>query len=132
MKIFQFLMTFLKGQISFLSNFVSVFRAIKHNSSVLFQLKHYILWSKAASILSSSFIVITHKSPVNFKLKYFQLWTKESDQSPNLETFKCSGENLLNSSFPNHQLVFLQIFYHSLVKNYQKEPIKEQTIETFE
>ena len=37
-------------------------------------------------------------SPVNFKLIHFLLWLKESHQSPNLETFKCFGENFPNSS----------------------------------
>ena len=71
----------------------------------------------SSSIFATSFIVMAHNSPVNFKLIYFQLWTKESHQSPNFETFKCSGENLPNSScyFPNHKLVFLQILHHSLV-----------------
>ena len=54
---------------------------------------------------------------ISFKLIHFQLWTKESHQSPNFETFKCSGENLPYSSchFPNHKSVFLQILHHSSV-----------------
>ena len=65
----------------------------------------------------SCFIVMTHNSSVNFKLIHFLLWTKESHQSPNFDTFKCSGENLPNSScyFPNHESVFLQILDHSSV-----------------
>ena len=52
---------------------------------------------------------------VNFKLILFLLWIKGSHQSPNSETFECSGENLPNSSchFPNQKLVFLQILRHS-------------------
>ena len=70
----------------------------------------------SSSIFASFFIVMTHNSPVNFQLIHFQLWTKESHQSPNFETFKCSGENMPNSScFLNHKLVFLQILNHSLV-----------------
>ena len=71
-------------------------------------------WTEnSSSIFASFFIVMT----VNFKLIYFQLWKKESHQSPNFETFKCSGENFPNSScyFPNQKLVFLQILHHSLV-----------------
>ena len=47
----------------------------------------------------------------------FLLRTKGSHQSPSFDTFKCSRENLLNSSchFPNHRSVFLQNFYHSSV-----------------
>ena len=46
---------------------------------------------------------MTHNSPVNFKLMHFLLWIKGSHQSPNFETFECSGENLPNFScyFPN-------------------------------
>ena len=59
----------------------------------------------------------THNSTVNFKFIHFLFWTKESHQSPNLDTFKCSGENLPNSSchFSNHKSVFLQILHHSSV-----------------
>ena len=40
-------MSLLKVQISFPSNFVSILNAIKHNSSLLSRLKHYIVWSMA-------------------------------------------------------------------------------------
>ena len=48
---------------------------------------------------------------------HFLLWTKRSHQSSNVDTFKCSGKNLPNSSchFSNHKLVFLQVFYYSLL-----------------
>ena len=60
------------------------------------------------------FNVMIHNSSVNSKLIHFLLWTKESHQSPNFDTFKCSGENLPNSSchFSNHKLVFCQILHH--------------------
>ena len=59
----------------------------------------------------------TQNSSVNFKLINFILWTKGCHQSPNFDTFKCSGENLSNSSchFPNHNSVFLQILHQSSV-----------------
>ena len=65
----------------------------------------------------SFFSVSTHKSSVNFYPMHFLLWTKGSRQSANSDTFKCSGENLSNSSchFPNHKSVFLQILHHSSV-----------------
>ena len=71
----------------------------------------------SSSIFVSFFIVMTHDSPVNFKLIYFQLWTKDSHQSPKFETFKCSGENMQNSSrsFLNYKFVYLKILHHSLV-----------------
>ena len=80
------------------------------------------------------------------KLKHFILWIKGSHQSPNFDTFKCSGENLPNSSchLPKHKPVFPQILHHCLVswkkspwyflgQTYflQKESIKVQSFETF-
>ena len=49
-----------------------------------------------------------HITPL-FKLIQFQLWTKGYHESPNFETFKCSGEDLANSlcHFWKHKLVFL-------------------------
>ena len=60
---------------------------------------------------------MTHNSSVNFKLIHFLFWTKGSHESPNFDTFQCSGENLPNSSchFPNHKSVFLQTLHHSSV-----------------
>ena len=54
-KFAKFLMSFLKAHVSFPSNFASVFSVIKHNSSVLFSVKHYILWSKAAHLNANCF-----------------------------------------------------------------------------
>ena len=67
------------------------------------------------SSFATFFIVMTYNFSVNFKLILFLLWIKGSHQSPNSETFECSGENLPNSSchFPNQKLVFLQILRHS-------------------
>ena len=60
---------------------------------------------------------MTHNSTVNLKLIHFLLWAKGSYQSSNFDTFKCSGENLQNSSchFPSNKSVFLQILHHSSV-----------------
>ena len=48
---------------------------------------------------------------------HFLLWTKGSHENTNFDTFKCSDENLPNSSchFPNHKSVFLQILHDSSV-----------------
>ena len=79
---------------------------------------------------------------------HFLLWTKGSHKSTNFDAFKCSDENLPNSSchFPNHKVVFLQILHDSLVSwnitplyffrskviyFAQKEPIKLQKFLTF-
>ena len=53
----KFFMSFLKAQISCHSSSASILSAIKHDSSVLFQLKHYILWSKEPiRMLRSKFV----------------------------------------------------------------------------
>ena len=44
-KFAKFLMSFVKQQVTFSSNFASLFNVMKDNSSVLW-LKHYILWSQ--------------------------------------------------------------------------------------
>ena len=139
MQIYQFLVSFLEAQVSFLSNFASIFSAIKHNSSTLFlaqtlyilclriQLKSIFFrvksfrvkilkWPVNSSLnFASFFIVVTRNFAVNFKLKHSLLWTNGSHESPNFDTFKWSGENLPNSPchFPNHKPVFLQILHHS-------------------
>ena len=63
------------------------------------------------------FIVMPHNSSVNFKVIPFLLWTKGSHQNSNVDTFKCSGENLPNFSrlFWNHWPVFLQNLHNSSV-----------------
>ena len=92
---------------------------------------------------------MTNNSFVNFKVINFLLYAKGSHQNSNFDTFKCSGENLLNSSchFPSNKSVFLQILHHSSMswkitpfyffssKNIyfpQREPIKVKIFETFE
>ena len=102
----------------------------------------------SSSIFVSFLVVMTHNFSVNFKLIHFLLWTKGSHQSSNFDTFKCSGENLQNSSchFPSNKSVFLQILHHfsmswKLIPLYffsssnkyfgQKEPIKAKIFETF-
>ena len=137
-------MSILKWQVNSSSDFAIFFVVMTHNSSVNFKLVHFLLWAKRShqspnfhifkcsgkkfpnfscyfsnhrSLFLSFFIILTHNSSVNFKLILFLLWAKGSHQSPNFETFECSGKNLPNFSyhFPNHLSVFLQIFHHSLV-----------------
>ena len=67
----------------------------------------------SSSDFSSFFSVITLNSFVNFKLVHLLIWAKGSYQSPNFDTFECSGESLPNSKCPNRKSVFLQIFHHS-------------------
>ena len=136
-KFAEFLMSFLKAQVSFPLNCASIFSAIKHNSSVLFLAQTlYTLFKKfwdflvleskfgkcLMSILkrqvnSSSnfalfFIAMTHNSSLNFKLIHFLLCMKRSPQNPNLETFKCFGENLPTflMSFSKPQVSFSSNF----------------------
>ena len=102
----------------------------------------------SSSIFVSFFIVMTHNFSVNFKLIHFLFWTIGSHQSSNFDTFKCSGENVPNSSchFPSNKAVFLQILHHSSmaweitplyffssnnIYFVQKEPIKVKLYETF-
>ena len=95
-----------------------------------------------SSTFALFFIVMTHNPPVKFKLIYFQLLTKESRQSPNFETFKCSSENLPNSScyFPNYKFVFFQILHDCLVSwkitflgsKFAEKTKQSATVETFE
>ena len=92
---------------------------------------------------------MTHNFLENFKLIHLLLWIKASHQNLNFETFKCSGENLPNSSchFLKDRSVFLQILYQSGVSlnislvyffssniSYfgQKRPIKGQIFDIFE
>ena len=105
--------------------------------------------ANSSSNFASFFIVMTHNFPVNFKLIHFQLQTKGCHQSAISETFKCSGENLSNSSCHcwKYKSVFLQILYQSSVSSNitplhllssnivyfgQKQPIKKQIFEIFE
>ena len=102
----------------------------------------------SSSVLVSFFIAMTYNSSVNFMLIHFLLWAKECHQSPNFDTFHCSGENLPNSLciFPNHKWVFFQLLHHSSMSwkitslyffssnnRYfaQKEPITVKRFETF-
>ena len=84
-KFAKFLMSFLKAQVIFPSNFASIFSAIKHNSSAFFLLKHCILWSK---------------EPIKVQI---------------FEIFECLGQNLSNSSFQfwNDKSIPLQILHYS-------------------
>ena len=118
------------------SNFVKFFMSI---------LKRQVNFS---SLFVSFFVAMTHNSSVNFKPIHFLFWAKGSHQSPNFDTFECSGENLPNSSchFLNHKSVFLQILHHSSLSRKitllylfssnniyfaQKERIKVKMFETF-
>ena len=102
----------------------------------------------SSSAFALFFIVMTYNSSVNFNVIPFLILTKGFHQSPNFDTFKCSGENLPNFSchFPNHKSVFLQISHHSSVSwkitslyffswnniyFAQKGPIKVEIVETF-
>ena len=99
------------------SNHMSVFPGVLRSKFVKFLMSILKRQVNSSSIFVSFFIVTTHNSSGNFKVIHFLLWTKGSHQSPNFDTFKCSGENLPNSSchFSNLKSVFLQILHHSSV-----------------
>ena len=63
----KFLISFSRPQVSFSSNFASLFSVMKDNSSLLFQVKRYIFC------------------------------TKGTNKSGNFENFRCSGQNSPNS-----------------------------------
>ena len=71
----------------------------------------------SSSNFASFFVVMTYNSSLNFNLIHFLLWTIGSHQGPNFDTFNCSGENFPNFSchFSNHKSVFLRILHHSSV-----------------
>ena len=113
----NFLMLFLKAQISFPLNLAQTFYTLVKSSPLkgkflrLLSSRVKIHWVKithvnfevnSSSISSSFFNTITPNSPVNIKLIYFQLLTKESHQSPNFE---------------KHKSVFFQVFYQSWVSS---------------
>ena len=103
----------------------------------------------SSSNFASFFIAMTHNSSVSFNLIHLLFWMEGSHQSPNFETFECSGKNLSNSScdFLSHKWVSLQFLHHSSVSwnitpSYffsssiiyfvQKKSIKVQIFEIFE
>ena len=76
-----FLMSFSKPQVSYLSNFTSLFLVTKDNSSGLFQVKRYILCT---------------------------IWT---NQSGNFENFECSGQNSPSSCHFLNKSVFRRVLH---------------------
>ena len=115
----KFLMSFLKAQVNFSSNFASIFSAIKHSSFVFF---------------SCNILNFGQKQLIKVQI---------------FEIFEWSGKNLPNFSchFPNYKPVFFQIlhdssvswkittlyFFRSKVIYFErKRPIKVQILETYE
>ena len=121
------ILSFLKQQIGFSSNFVSLFSIVRQNSSVLFSLKFFVLSTKRAyqstnlvkfhlssqkpEILHFDGLLLWKSNKVSAKkIQIFLLWIKRPNKSPNFETFLCTGENV-----PNHNSAFLEVLHHSLV-----------------
>ena len=104
-------------QLLFSSKYIIYFGQRSQLKSKLFRFSSARVKIHQIPHVMSFFIVMTHNYSVNFKLIHFLLWTKGSHQSPNFDTFKCSGENFPNSSchFSNHKSVFFQILHHSSV-----------------
>ena len=128
-------MSFSKSQVSFSSNFASLFTIMKLGTflgqTLYTLLERSLLKCTFLKYLSSRvkirqiphvnfdttinsspnflsfFIVMTHNSSGSFKLIHFLLWVKGSHQSSSFETFKCSGGNLpySSSNFPNHKSI---------------------------
>ena len=85
---------------------MKIFETFKCSNQNSFKFLMSILkWQANSSLnFASFFTVMTHNSSVDFKLISLLFWIKGSNQSPNFETCKCSGENWPYSSchFPNH------------------------------
>ena len=64
----------------------------------------------SSSDFSSFFSVIAYNSSVSLWLMHFLPWTKWSHENTNFDNFKCSDENLPNSSrnFPNQKSFFFK------------------------
>ena len=133
-KFAKFLMSFSKQQVSFSSNFASLFNVMRDNSSVLFQLKQYTLCSKvecSGQNVSNSLcqfwndkaisLQILYPSSVSWKITPLYFFSsnniyfaqKEPIKVKIFETFECSGQNLSNSlcQFWNNNLIPLQILH---------------------
>ena len=97
---------------------VKIFETFKCSDQNLFKFLMLILKQvNSSSNFASFFIAMTRNFSVDFKLIRFLLWIKGSHQSPNFETFKCSGENLsyFSCHFPNYISVFITILHHPSV-----------------
>ena len=139
-KFARFLMSFLKAQVSFPSNVVSKFSAVKQNSSILFLAQTLYIFFKTKSLKCKFFrflsaLAKTCQIPhVNFELlsqflfKYcIILHCHDTKIHVNFKLMHfllwikgprtCSGGNLLNSSchFWKHNSVFLQMLHQSSV-----------------
>ena len=87
-KLTKLLMSFFKPRVSFPWNFESLFSFMTHNSYGIFQLKHYMLWTKR-----------THQSTI-------------------FQTFECPNECLhpiSHAIFETTRSGFIQILHHCLV-----------------
>ena len=86
-KLTKFLMSFFKPRVSFPLKFASPFSAMIHNSSEIFLLKHYLLW------------------------------TKRAHHCTTFQTFECSNENSPSSSSHvwNHKVRDYSSLHHCLV-----------------
>ena len=116
LKFTKFLLSFLEQRFSFSSNFASLFNVMRHNSSVLFHLNLYMLWSEEAHQkkfpdfqllarklskclksffklqvsfplhFASPFSVMTHNFSEIYQLKHYMLLTKRTHQCTIFQT----------------------------------------------
>ena len=92
-------LSFLKQQISFTSNFASVFSVMRHKSSLIFQLKFYILSTKGAyqSTNLVTFYVSSRKSKIlHFDVfllsKIIQSFSEKCTEELSLMTLKSDAQ----------------------------------------
>ena len=135
-------MSFLEPRVKFSSNFASLFNAMRHNSSVLFHLDLYMLWTKEThqkanvqtfdcshkiyqipcyfsghmSVFASPFSFMTKNSSEIFQLKHM-LWTKRAHHCTIFQTLECSNESSPNFSchFETTRPDFVRILHHCSV-----------------
>ena len=73
LKFTKFLQSFLEPRVSFPSNFASLFNAMRRNSSVLFHLYLYMLWTKGAH--QSANLISTADIKINqILMSFFKRW----------------------------------------------------------
>ena len=113
LKFTKFLMSFLEPIVSFLSNFASLFSVMRHNSSVVFRLNLYMLWTKRA-----------HQCTI------FQTFECSNESSPNSS---CNFRNYNVRVYSNFASMFIVMknnssvfFALNLIYIGQKEPIEKK------
>ena len=128
-------MSFLKAQVSFSSNFPSIFSAIKYNSSVLSQLKNEILLSKKSPFKCKFLRLLTTR--VKIRQIAMSILKRQVNSSPNFASFFIF---MILKLYVNFKLIHflsalekripskIQIFISCIFLFGEKDPIKVPTL----